>query len=278
MGSIGGFAKLTTTFRRWFYGPFWWMLPASGRSRLCPAVRPITTPDLKKTLEWEKVDIRPGTFFIRTGTLRYGAKPVATRKLSRARFGRINLEARQMGGETEGAILIGSDPQASKDGRHPRGAAVSSRSRVSASAAGRSHRRVSQSGELARDRVEFCYVASTNKIKGTVAGFAMRPIALRKQGRDVDVRMSRYECEVRRSKLRNSHLDIRHSHFDVRTSSLPRPFSTDFQKYPAFVPENLTSSNRSGRIRLQPACCQQPAKPKRVQISLYTIRCPQPPS
>lgn len=34
--------------------------------------------------------------------------------------------------------------------------------------------------ELARDRgYEFCYVASTNKIKGTVAGFAMRPIALR---------------------------------------------------------------------------------------------------
>jgi hypothetical protein len=34
--------------------------------------------------------------------------------------------------------------------------------------------------DLARDRVyEFCYVASTNKIKGAAAGFTMRPIAIR---------------------------------------------------------------------------------------------------
>ena len=33
---------------------------------------------------------------------------------------------------------------------------------------------------LARDGVwEFCYVGLTNKIAGTAAGFAMRPIALR---------------------------------------------------------------------------------------------------
>ena len=34
--------------------------------------------------------------------------------------------------------------------------------------------------ELARDRgYEFAYVGTTNKIKGTAAGFALRPIALR---------------------------------------------------------------------------------------------------
>ena len=34
--------------------------------------------------------------------------------------------------------------------------------------------------ELARDRVhEFCYVCMTNRIRGTVAGFALRPIAIR---------------------------------------------------------------------------------------------------
>ena len=34
--------------------------------------------------------------------------------------------------------------------------------------------------DLAREKVyEFCYIATTNKIKGTTAGFAMRPIALR---------------------------------------------------------------------------------------------------
>ena len=34
--------------------------------------------------------------------------------------------------------------------------------------------------DLAADRVyEFCYIAATNKIKGSTAGFTMRPIALR---------------------------------------------------------------------------------------------------
>jgi hypothetical protein len=34
--------------------------------------------------------------------------------------------------------------------------------------------------DLARDRAyEFCYVAATNKIRGTTAGFALRPLALR---------------------------------------------------------------------------------------------------
>ena len=33
---------------------------------------------------------------------------------------------------------------------------------------------------LAREKVyEFCYMATTNKIKGTTAGFTMRPIGLR---------------------------------------------------------------------------------------------------
>ncbi len=34
--------------------------------------------------------------------------------------------------------------------------------------------------DLARDQVyEFCYICTTNKIKGSTAGFALRPIAVR---------------------------------------------------------------------------------------------------
>jgi hypothetical protein len=34
--------------------------------------------------------------------------------------------------------------------------------------------------ELARDRVyEFCYLCAVNKIRGAVAGFTLRPIAIR---------------------------------------------------------------------------------------------------
>ena len=34
--------------------------------------------------------------------------------------------------------------------------------------------------DLAKDKVyEFCYIASTNKIAGTTAGFTMRPVAMK---------------------------------------------------------------------------------------------------
>jgi hypothetical protein len=34
--------------------------------------------------------------------------------------------------------------------------------------------------DLAKEQVyEFCYLCTTNKIRGTVAGFALRPVAIR---------------------------------------------------------------------------------------------------
>jgi hypothetical protein len=34
--------------------------------------------------------------------------------------------------------------------------------------------------DLARDRVyEFCYLCATNKVKGSTAGFVLRPVAMR---------------------------------------------------------------------------------------------------
>jgi kynurenine formamidase len=55
----------------------------------------ITTDDLKKTLEWEKIDIRPGdAVFIRTGTLRYWGETGSDHDKLRAHDSAgINLEA-----------------------------------------------------------------------------------------------------------------------------------------------------------------------------------------
>jgi kynurenine formamidase len=143
----------------------------------------ITADDLEKTLAWEKVDIRPGdAVFIRTGTLRYWGKTGSDyEKLSLHDSAGINLEAAKWLVEQKGAILIGSDTSGLEVSPAPAGS--------------RSFNPVHeyllvQQGvhigefhsleELARDRgYEFCYVAATNKIKGSVAGFAMRPMALR---------------------------------------------------------------------------------------------------
>ena len=143
----------------------------------------ITTEDLNKTLEWEKVDIQPGdAVFIRTGTLRYwGETGSDHEKLLAHDSAGINLEAAKWLVEQKGAILIASDTS----GLEVSPASVGSNTFIPV----HQYLLIEQGvhiGEfhfledLSRDKAyEFCYVASTNKIKGTVAGFTMRPLALR---------------------------------------------------------------------------------------------------
>ena len=143
----------------------------------------ITAEDLKKTLEWEKVDIQPGdAVFIRTGTLRYWGETGSDHEKLRAHDSAgINLEAAKWLVEQKGAILIASDTSGLEVSPAPTGS--------SAFIPVHQYLLIEQGvhiGEfhfledLSRDKAyEFCYVASTNKIKGTVAGFSLRPIALR---------------------------------------------------------------------------------------------------
>jgi kynurenine formamidase len=148
-----------------------------------PGGTAITVDDLKNTLAWEKADIRPGdAVFIRTGTLRHwGETGSDHQKIAAHDSAGINLDSAKWLVEQKGAILIGSDTSGLEVAPAPAG----SRSFIPV----HEYLLVEQGvhvGEfhyledLARDQgYEFCYVASTNKIKGTVAGFAMRPIALR---------------------------------------------------------------------------------------------------
>jgi len=143
----------------------------------------ITVDDLRKTLEWESVDIQPGdAVFIRTGTLRYWGETGSDHDQIRAHDSAgINLDSAKWLVEQKGAILIGSDTSGLEVAPAPAG----SRTFIPV----HEYLLVQQGvhiGEfhfleqLAQDKAyEFCYIATTNKIKGTAAGFTMRPIGLR---------------------------------------------------------------------------------------------------
>ncbi len=143
----------------------------------------ITVDDLRKTLEWEKVEIQPrDAVFIRTGTLRYWGETGSDHDQIRAHDSAgINLDSAKWLVEQKGAILIGSDTSGLEVAPAPAG----SRTFIPV----HQYLLVEQGvhiGEfhfleqLAQDRAyEFCYIATTNKIKGTAAGFTMRPIGLK---------------------------------------------------------------------------------------------------
>jgi kynurenine formamidase len=143
----------------------------------------ITVDDLKNALEWEKADIHPGdAVFIRTGTLRYWGDTGSDHDKLRAHdTAGINLDSAKWLVEQKGAILIGSDTSGLEVAPAPPG---------STSFVPVHEYLLVQQGvhigefhnleQLAQDKVyEFCYIAATNKIKGTAAGFTMRPLALR---------------------------------------------------------------------------------------------------
>lgn len=143
----------------------------------------ITADDLQKTLEWEKIDIRPGdAVFVRTGTLRYWGETGSDHAAIAAHdTAGINLDAAKWLVEQKGAVFVGSDTSGLEVAPAPTG---------STSFIPVHEYLLVQQGvhigefhnleELARDKVyEFCYVGLTNKIKGSTAGFTLRPIALK---------------------------------------------------------------------------------------------------
>ena len=139
--------------------------------------------DLEAALEKQGTQIRPGdAVFVRTGTLRYWGEAGGDHgKLAAHDSAGINLEAAKWLVEEKGAIMVGSDTSGLEVGPAPAG----STSFIPV----HEYLLVEQGvhvaefhylEELAADRAyEFCYIAATNKIKGSTAGFTMRPLALR---------------------------------------------------------------------------------------------------
>jgi kynurenine formamidase len=148
-----------------------------------PAHFRITTKVLQDTLASQKSEIRPGdAVFIRTGTLRYwGETGSDLAKIGEHDSAGIDLDAAKWLVAEKGAVLVGSDTSGLEVGPVPEG----SKSFMPV----HNYLLIEQGvhiGEfhnlegLARDRgYEFAYVVNTNKIKGTAAGFTLRPIAIR---------------------------------------------------------------------------------------------------
>lgn len=150
----------------------------------------ITTGDLQQTLAKQNTQLKPGdVVLIRTGTLRYWGEAGSDHaKLAAHDSAGINLEAAKWLVQDQGALMIGSDTSGLEYGPTEKDAAAYREKYRSFNPV---HRflLVEQGvhiGEfhyledLARERVyEFCYFAATNKIKGTAAGFTLRPIAIR---------------------------------------------------------------------------------------------------
>jgi kynurenine formamidase len=144
----------------------------------------ITAADLRATAEAQKIRLRPGdTVLIRIGTLRHwGVNGANHKTLGEHDSAGIDLAAAKWLVEEQGAMLIGSDtsglewspgPGESAGGFIPvhRYLLIDQGVHI-----GEFH----NLEELARQRVhEFCYICTTAKIRGAVAGFALRPIAIR---------------------------------------------------------------------------------------------------
>jgi kynurenine formamidase len=148
-----------------------------------PSHYKITAEELQAALAAQKTELRPGdTVLIRTGTLRYWGKDGADhKKIGEHDSAGIDLSAARWLVEQKGSILVGSDTSGLEYSpapmEQPQFIPVHNYLLIEQGVhIGEFH----FLEDLARDKAyEFCYVCTTNKIRGTVAGFGLRPIAIR---------------------------------------------------------------------------------------------------
>ena len=161
------------------------MLDIAGLKKIdaLPPSYGITPADVDRALKAQKVSLRPGDVVLfRTGTLRYwGDDGADLEKLPAHDSAGITLETARYLVEEFGTMMIGSDTSGLEVSPAPEDAGTF--------IPVHNYLLVEQGvhiaefhylEDLARDKVyEFCYVATTNKIAGTTAGFTMRPLAIR---------------------------------------------------------------------------------------------------
>ncbi len=145
----------------------------------------ITTQDLQDTLAWQEVELQVGdVVLVRTGTGGlWGLEGADHDQIAEHDTAGPDLEATRWLVEQKGAMMVGSDtsgyevsppPQPEKTG------AMIPVHKYLLVEQGVHIAEFHYLEDLSEAKVyEFCYIAMTNKIKGTTAGFAMRPIAVR---------------------------------------------------------------------------------------------------
>jgi kynurenine formamidase len=148
-----------------------------------PAHYAITPQDVDQALARQNVELRSGdVVLVRTGVLRYWDEDGANHDLLKEHDSAgITLETARYLVEQFGPVLIGADTSGLEVNPAPEGSdtfiPVHKYLIIEQGVyIGEFH----YLEDLAREGVyEFCYVAATNKIAGTTAGFTLRPIAIR---------------------------------------------------------------------------------------------------
>jgi kynurenine formamidase len=147
-----------------------------------PANFPITSKELRGALDAQKMDVTPGDIvMIRTGTLRYwGENGSDHAKIAAHDSAGLTLEGAKWLVEQKGAVLVGSDTSGVECGSDPAlpGAVNPVHEYLLVEQGVHLGEFHNLEGLAANKVYRFVYVAMTNRLKGTVAGTAMRPIAI----------------------------------------------------------------------------------------------------
>jgi kynurenine formamidase len=138
--------------------------------------------ELQEALSAEKVDLEPGdVVLVRTGALRYWGETGADHpKIAQHDSAGITLEGAKWLVEEKGAVMVGADTSGLEVGQDPAlpGATIPVHEYLLIEQGvhiGEFH----YLEDLSRDKVyRFTYVVATNRLKGAVAGTALRPIAI----------------------------------------------------------------------------------------------------
>ena len=147
-----------------------------------PANYAISSKDLQAALAAQRVDVEPGdVVLVRTGVLRYWGETGSDHaKLAQHDSAGITLEAAKWLVEQKGAVMIGADTSGTEVGQDPSlpGAVIPVHEYLLVEQGVHIGELHNLEG-LSRSKVyRFTYVAMTNRLKGTVAGTALRPIAI----------------------------------------------------------------------------------------------------
>jgi kynurenine formamidase len=147
-----------------------------------PSNFPIGSKELQGALAAQKVDVEPGdVVLIRTGTLRYWGETGADHaKLQQHDSAGLTLEGAKWLVAQKGAVLIGADTSGLEVGQDPAlPGAVNPVHEYLLIEQGVHIGEFHNLEGLSRDKVyRFIYFGVTNRLKGTVAGTAMRPVAV----------------------------------------------------------------------------------------------------
>ena len=148
-----------------------------------PGHTAITPKDLQDTLAAQGTTLKPGdVVLIRTGAARYwGADGADHAKIAEHDSAGIDLTSAKWLVEDQGALMIGSDTSGLEVNPPAPGAGTGIPvHRYLLVDQGVHIGEFHNLEDLSRAKAyTFCYVATTNKIKGSVAGTALRPLAIR---------------------------------------------------------------------------------------------------